>query len=409
MFESLVDAASPHVGECWQLTDEQLLQELAGTEAEFRRVYARSLELIGEAQARDLSARVGYPNLPNLLQAVLRVSRAEARQRIASTAVLRGETGDAARSGVVGSEHIGVIHKTLQVIAPHTSVGEQQDAENILVHAAVTLDPAALAGLGREIVARMDQDGRPPTETEPTQPQREFRSRTKSDGTITFSGHLDAETGALLGAVLDPLAAPYPADKAGPDLRDISERYGDAFADMVRLAAGSAQLPTAAGERAHVAVTVPLEVLKTRVGQARLTEGGYLSAAQARLLACDAKVLPVVLGSHSEPLDVGRLSYTVPQPLRRALAVRDQGCAFPDCSRPVRQCDAHHIKHWADGGHTALDNLVLLCSRHHRLLHRSQWTVEIVHGHPVFRPPAWLDRQRQPRWNLLHTPLADTG
>ena len=168
-------------------------------------------------------------------------------------------------------------------------------------------------------------------------------------------------------------------------------------------------LPTAAGERAHIAVTVPLEVLQTRRGIARVDDTGYLSAAKARLLACDAKILPVILGSHSEPLDVGRLSYTVPQAMRRALTVRDQGCAFPGCARPARQCDAHHVTHWADGGDTALSNLVLLCSRHHRLIHRSHWSVQIVHGHPVFQPPAWLQHHRDVQRNVLHWQLPNTG
>ena len=89
----------------------------------------------------------------------------------------------------------------------------------------------------------------------------------------------------------------------------------------------------------------------------------------ARRLACDASVMRVVLSERSEPLDVGRRSKVVPPSMRRAVIVRDRRCRFPGCDRPHTWCDAHHIVHWADGGSTALSNLILLCRQHHRAIH----------------------------------------
>src|SRR5215213_6265662 len=129
-----------------------------------------------------------------------------------------------------------------------------------------------------------------------------------------------------------------------------------------------------------------------------VTETGVpVSAGLARRLACDATVIPMVLGSASEPLDVGRATRLIPPAIRRALIARDRGCAFPGCRRPPRWCDAHHIQHWSDGGPTSLLNLVLLCDFHHDVIHHGQWTVTITDGRPVFVPPAWLDRTRFPR------------
>src|SRR4051794_7484149 len=129
-----------------------------------------------------------------------------------------------------------------------------------------------------------------------------------------------------------------------------------------------------------------------------VTETGVpLSAATARRLACDATIIPLVLGANSEPLDIGRATRLIPPAIRRALIARDRGCAFPGCRRPPRWCDAHHIKYWADGGETCLENLVLLCGHHHDLIHHSQWTVAIADGRPVFNPPAWLDPTGFPR------------
>lgn len=91
-----------------------------------------------------------------------------------------------------------------------------------------------------------------------------------------------------------------------------------------------------------------------------------VSAETARRVACDASTVRMT-GNNGEILSVGRKTRAVPPPIRRALTFRDQGCRFPGCTS--KHCDAHHIEHWADGGETKLSNLVLLCRRHHRLLH----------------------------------------
>jgi hypothetical protein len=94
----------------------------------------------------------------------------------------------------------------------------------------------------------------------------------------------------------------------------------------------------------------------------------------------------VVLSARSEPLDVGRRTSVVPPSLRRAVVVRDGGCRFPGCDRPPPWCDAHHVDHWADGGATSLADLLLLCRRHHRLVHRpGGFGLRLVGGLPVFR------------------------
>jgi hypothetical protein len=110
----------------------------------------------------------------------------------------------------------------------------------------------------------------------------------------------------------------------------------------------------------------------------------------------------VVLGSRSEVLDVGRSHRLVTPGLWRALVVRDQHCAFPGCRRPPLACDAHHITHWADGGSTCLDNLVMLCRTHHTMIHTTPWDVRTAptDHRPEFLPPARLDPHRTPRRHL---------
>ena len=96
---------------------------------------------------------------------------------------------------------------------------------------------------------------------------------------------------------------------------------------------------------------------------------GVITSETARRLACDARVSRIITRGDSQPLDVGRATRTVPASLRRALDTRDGGCTHTGCDIPAKWCDAHHIQHWADGGPTSLDNLRLLCRRHHRAAH----------------------------------------
>ena len=144
--------------------------------------------------------------------------------------------------------------------------------------------------------------------------------------------------------------------------------------------------PTVAGERPHIVVTLDLDALEGRAGRSVFADAGPVTPETARRLACDANISRVIVDARSQPLDVGRTSKVVPPPLRRAVTIRDGGCRFPGCGRPPGWCDAHHIRHWADGGETALGNLVLLCRPHHRLIHRG-FRVEMIDGAPLFTRP----------------------
>jgi hypothetical protein len=110
---------------------------------------------------------------------------------------------------------------------------------------------------------------------------------------------------------------------------------------------------------------------------ATLGSGWPIGPETARRLACDAGIIPLLIGSHSEPLDVGRLSRSAPPALRRALVYRDGGCRFPQCDRPPEWTDAHHVRHWVFNGPTALANMILLCRAHHVMVHEHGWHISL--------------------------------
>ncbi|WP_371408037.1 DUF222 domain-containing protein [Kribbella sp. NBC_00662] len=161
------------------------------------------------------------------------------------------------------------------------------------------------------------------------------------------------------------------------------------------------------GAKANITVTIDLQDLKSAAADAigDTVYGDGLSAAAIRRLACDARVIPLVLGTNSEPLDVGRSERLVTRAMRRALNTRDRGCVV--CGAPPIQCDAHHLVSWIDGGETKISNLVLLCRRHHIDLHAGEWTITILNGEVHVARPTWADPPPQPP-TIPKRPLAPT-
>jgi hypothetical protein len=189
------------------------------------------------------------------------------------------------------------------------------------------------------------------------------------DGVFYLNGRLDAEGGATLQTALDSLIGP----PAHGDDRSARQRRADAAVELARRQLDGGQLPEVGGQKPHLMVTVEMATLAKEPGSraADLEWAQPIPAETARRLACDAAITPIING------EADHTSRVLPGAMRRALMARDKGCRVPGCDCPVAWTDAHHIKHWADGGATTLNNLTLLCRRHHRLVHEEGWTVAI--------------------------------
>jgi 5-methylcytosine-specific restriction endonuclease McrA len=179
-------------------------------------------------------------------------------------------------------------------------------------------------------------------------------------GMVRLDGDLDPEGGAV---VLDALASLSTPTREPDDARTPEQRRADALVEICRRHLDSGNFPLQGGERPHLRVTVDLATL---LGEGLVDlEAGPITAEAVRRLGCDASVSRIVFGPDDEPLQVGRATRTVSSAMRRALDLRDRHCTHPGCDVPAPWCDAHHIVHWAKGGETRLDNLRLLCRRHH--------------------------------------------
>jgi len=191
------------------------------------------------------------------------------------------------------------------------------------------------------------------------------------DGMGDIRGTLTPELFQLVSTVINTRVNPTFLD--ADDVRTPAQRRADALGDVCRFYLDhNTESVTSGGEKPHITVTIDWEALRGKATQLPELVSMPVGPETVRRITCDAGIIPMVLGSDSEPLDVGRKTRTIPAAIRRALEHRDQGCTWEGCSAPISWCDAHHRTHWADGGLTSLDNLTLLCRTHHTATHNER-------------------------------------
>ncbi|MGW5190311.1 DUF222 domain-containing protein [Kribbella sp. NPDC004138] len=311
-----------------------------------------------------------------------------------------------------------------------------------LVGLAGHLSPGELRTAAKEIADLLDSDGPEPEELKAY--ERESLTLSAADNGVKFKGFLANENAELLRAVVHAGARPHKTVDGEHDPRPRDKRQADALSDALSIAAavwdttgpttgtegtartaatggaastaGTGDMARTAGAaasaadgtagtggrvagygaKANITVTIDLDDLRSATADAIgcTVYSGGLSAATIRRLACDANIIPLVLGSNSEPLDVGRRVRLVTKPIRRALDTRDRGCVV--CGAPPIMCDAHHLISWIDGGDTKVSNLALLCRRHHVDLHRGRWHITILDGIVHVARPSWAEPSLTP-------------
>ncbi len=380
-------------------SNREMLTELGERFTLLRRTEAEILNLVALLDKHGAPVEFGYRGSPaRMVEDVARVGLGEAR-RIADRARalfgalgISGEplspelpnTAETYARGELGSEHVDRIRKFAAELPADVLTGESWPvAENCLAQIAAETGPRELSRPIRELHARLDPDGHPPNDRDPSRPRREIWLR-QHNHDWRIEGHLDQENGLKLRSVLDVLSK-----TRGPELRRPSERDADAFADIVQLAASPENLPENGGEPFTVMVTMTEESLREGIGHGTTMDGTTIPATRLRRIACDAGIIPTVLGSDGEVLDMGCRDRTAPPKLRRRLIARDRGCAHPDCDKPPALTEAHHIRHHANGGLTTEDNMLLLCAYHHTAIHNTEWEVRIRNGKPEFAPPSY--------------------
>jgi hypothetical protein len=351
-----------------ELAPEDLVDELSSVFAQRDRIEARIADLLHQTGETEAFSRDGYSSLSALLKHRMSLHPGEA-QRLVARANGLADTPLVALAyarGAISGAQVDTLLETRS-----TAVEAFDAAEGYLVELA--LDTPLVRDLRKKLDYWLDQVATIDLGADRNL-VRDLRSLTlRRDGDmVRINGWVDIEAGERLRAELEP------GPPAEGDTRSTPARRADLLIDILNGGSG----------RPDILVHVSAETLLA--GEAGISEthtGTFLTAEEIRRLACDANLSRVVFGPESQPLDVGRTKRLVTPALRAAVCARDLRCVFLTCDRFSNWCDVHHLTHWANGGETNIDNLILLCRHHHVLVHEGGWALT---GRPgdlrFFRP-----------------------
>ena len=388
-----LESSSPE--RLWALSDAEVSQAMVVLGQLSTNVDAHLVAVLAEAKRRSLGAGEGWGPVD--------WARAQApglsTRKLLDLDTVAGATEELRLADVVDAVGQGAgsdqgdalpVEKAAQIVRFHQGVRGLADPDELERGTAILLQSArGHEGLSeKQLAVAVRHAGevmRPDRLVEhDAEVRRAHRSLVKSRGPMGLSRYtllLEEEGAAIVDAAVDALARPRPDQDTGEhDPRMPAARRADALLELVTRAVGAPEgVPRQA--KTSVVVTIGLEVLQGRCRGAGLTMGGELLTVESvRRLACDAQVIPMVLGSRGEILDQGMAERLFNRAQIRHLWMRDRCCTFPGCSKPVTWTDAHHLIHWADGGPTDIWNAALLCRAHHTVVHTNRYAGRVVDG-----------------------------
>jgi len=222
---------------------------------------------------------------------------------------------------------------------------------------------------------------------------RSLTMKTGEGGLVWLRGVFEPEGAAIMRTALE--AGAHRNGKG--DDRKHDRRFADAAVELARRSLDNALVPQRGRVRPHLQVTTTLETLLQHCGApaAGLELSLPISAKAVERLACDCNVTRILLGADSAVIDVGRSKRVITPAQSKALKARDKGCRFPGCDRPATYTSGHHLVHWIRGGSTDLPNLVLLCYRHHWMVHEGSWQLVKTDDGKILAVPPQLDLYEQ--------------
>jgi hypothetical protein len=357
----------------------QLLDRTALLVAARNRIDAELARTVRMGDVTQAPEHDGQKTMRSWLCGHARLSPAAASQLVRNGRALEKLPAVAAAcaAGAVTADQVSVLAPITR--PEHLAAAAEQgidlgEVDALLAQTAATQRHEVLGKVVQHYLSRLDPDG---TEPDPTD-QRSLVLAKHADGSVTGRFDLDPVGGEK---VLTALESIVQADRPEGDTRSRAQQQGDALVQLADNALASGGLPILRTVKPHVIVKIDIEDLvdpATGPGAATMGFGASISAARARMLACDGNVTRIVIGPEGRPLDIGRDKRVYPPHLRKAIELRDEHCVFAGCHAPTYWCDVHHLVHWADDGDTSEDNGALLCERHHTKVH---------HGFTIARDP----------------------
>ena len=415
---ALVDEAARAVAEVtaaadarsWALAPAQRVEALERLAVVRRTADAAHLALV-RSLSEDEAVVLGARSTAALLAWRLRLRPGQARADVRDARATDPERGDlpalgaALAAGRTSVAHVSVAARAMDRLPVALRREHAGAIDAFLAEQSTRLPPQQCDVLAGVVLERVDPQGCARRFEREDHARRYLDLSTDTTGMLLVRGQLDPVAGAALRAAVDHHAAPTPAtdavDEGGATVRLVDERTpgqrrADALGEIARrcLDAGS----TRGGEPPRIIVHATVDQLAGRPGAGAATceQSGPLAASTLGHLACDAALQAVVTAPSGGVLHLGRSVRLISPAQRRAVLGRDGGCAVPGCTAPSAQLEGHHVVAWADGGATDVDNLVLVCGPHHRMVTAGTWALRMVAGVPRARAPRWVDPQQ--RW-----------
>ncbi|MGX1804127.1 DUF222 domain-containing protein [Nocardia sp. NPDC055321] len=460
----------------YSLGDGEFTEFMQKLETSFRKLEAVKQRCALEAGARNLPSKAGVKSPILFLQQTLRLSYAEAAARVRnadllSTVSVGSSTrppvlplvAAAQRAGEVSADHVKAIDDAMKRIPDAAGVEARDRAERHLTDYAREGDPKGVTKLGVHILAHVDPDGRL-TEDRDRQRVRSIKIGHQGiDGMYPISGFLTPQLGAVMIPMFEKFGRPgmcNPDDPESPwttaelgldtelddgndtddadandpsltpaqraraalraklraaakrDHRNAEQRNHDALLVFFRPDMGPTKLGSHRGLPVSTIITMSIDDLEKRAGVATTATGGTMSITQALQVARNSTPYLVVLDRNGRPLHLSRGQRLANPAQRLALTATERGCTRPGCDAPASRSAVHHIKEWADGGETDIENLTLACDACHAQVNNGPngWETVVMGedsenpGKTGWIPPPHIDPARRPRVNFRHHP-----
>ncbi len=425
-----------------RLTDAELLDALPAVEGVVRQAEVLVAQLAFEVAHRSrrelghlgLASRQGFVNQESLVRSLTRSGLREASRSIRVGTMLAesaaaGEEGTpfdemstAVREGRIGVEAADGVYRALVPVVDEIDPELLRAATATLAHEGESANADDLTRMARALRDTLDRRG-VVDRASFLRAKRSLRRGRVVDGLRRVSLVLDPESDAIITGAIDAAMSPRLGGPRFTDEDDKDRAAGlldddrtneqmalDALTELVRIGVdrddGSILGSIKPGLRVTISFDDLTRAIDERGHEHPQTDTGVawlegcsepMPASTARRILCDQGALPIVLGGASEVLDLGRTRRLFSRAQRVALAGKFGGCMFGGCDRPASWCEAHHIDPYDPGGPTDLDNGILLCRRHHMLLHDHGWRIERTGDGYALIPPASVDPERTPR------------
>ncbi|MEU0540396.1 DUF222 domain-containing protein [Nocardia sp. NPDC005978] len=448
----------------FSLPDAEFVEKMQELETSFRMLEAVKQRFVLECGVRGLNTQAGVKSLIVFLQQTLRISHFDAAARVRNadrlSTVSEGSLqrppvfphiADAQRAGEISAEHVQAIVKVLDRIPASVEPKLKELAERSLTDYARTGDPKGVTQLGVRVLAYTDPDGVLTADKDRQRMRGIYIGRQRADGMFPISGLLTPELGAVFLPMFAKFARPgmcNPDDPESPhttaqlgidteidaddsdadaatvaaravlraaakrDHRSEAQRNHDALLRFLQPDMGPTKLGYHRGLPVSTVVTMRLTDLEQRTGLATTNTGGTLSITEAIKLAARSTPYLVIVDANGRPLHLSRGQRLASVEQRLALTAVERGCTRPGCDAPATRSAVHHIKEWADGGDTDIENLTFACDACHAQINTGPngWKTIVMPpdsehpGKTGWIPPPHIDPARRPRVNFSHHP-----